>query len=116
MNHIMFGEIGAWLYKAPGGIKPDENQPGFKHVLLEPHFMEGLSSFEANHEGPYGKITSSWARDQQHINYKVSIPANSSATVKLPSFKGQKIYLNGKLMSSPVFNLNAGNHEIRLER
>ena len=116
MNHIMFGEIGAWLYKAPGGIKPDENQPGFKQVILEPHFMEGLSSFEANHEGPYGKITSSWTRDQQHINYKVSIPANSSATVKLPSFKGQKIYLNGKLMPSPVFNLNAGNHEIRLER
>ena len=23
MNHIMFGEIGAWMYKALGGIKPD---------------------------------------------------------------------------------------------
>ena len=28
-NHIMFGEINAWYYKALGGIFPDENQPGF---------------------------------------------------------------------------------------
>lgn len=115
MNHIMFGEIGAWLYKAPGGIKPDENEPGFKHVLLEPHFVEGLNAFEASHDGPYGKISSSWTKNDQKINYKVSIPANSSATVKLTAVKGQKIYLNGKLMAQAIFNLKAGNHEIRLE-
>ncbi|RYZ49001.1 MAG: alpha-rhamnosidase, partial [Sphingobacteriales bacterium] len=34
LNHMMFGEIGAWLYKGLGGIKPDEMAPGFKNVLL----------------------------------------------------------------------------------
>ena len=57
MNHIMFGEIGAWLYKAPGGIKPDEKQPGFKHILLNPKVVEGLTYFEASHEGPYGQLS-----------------------------------------------------------
>ena len=47
MNHIMFGEIGAWLYKALGGIRPDPDQPGFKNILLEPHFVKGLDHFEA---------------------------------------------------------------------
>jgi alpha-L-rhamnosidase len=27
LNHIMFGDIGAWLYRGIGGIKPDELQP-----------------------------------------------------------------------------------------
>ena len=34
LNHIMFGEIGAWMYKAPGGINPDEENPGFRNIFL----------------------------------------------------------------------------------
>jgi alpha-L-rhamnosidase len=84
MNHIMFGEIGAWLYKGPGGIRPDPAAPGFRHVLLEPHFVAGLDHFEAEHEGPYGRIRSAWRRRGKRITYEVTVPANSSATVVLP--------------------------------
>src|SRR5690606_15827968 len=34
MNHVMFGEVAAWLYKCPGGIKPDPMAPGFKNILF----------------------------------------------------------------------------------
>ncbi len=97
MNHIMFGEIGAWLYKAPGGIKPDPRQPGFKHILLEPHFVKGLDHFEASHNGPYGIIRSSWKRVGKGIEYRVTIPPNSSATVKLSVDPSLRIYLDGQL-------------------
>jgi len=80
MNHIMFGEIGAWMYKAPGGIFPDEEKPGFKNVILKPQFVTGLDKFEARHESPYGTIVSSWERDGDDIIYRVIIPANSTAT------------------------------------
>ncbi|MDD4109242.1 MAG: alpha-L-rhamnosidase C-terminal domain-containing protein, partial [Prolixibacteraceae bacterium] len=83
MNHIMFGEINAWYYKALGGIFPDENQPGFKNVILKPNFVEGLEQFEASHTGPYGKIISSWERRGDRIRYRVTIPANSSADICL---------------------------------
>lgn len=83
-NHIMFGEIGAWLYKGIGGIRPDETAPGFKNTLLEPHFVAGLSHFEAWHESPYGRITSSWKRKGKTVVYTVTIPANATATLKLP--------------------------------
>lgn len=79
MNHIMFGEIGAWMYKAPGGIFPDEDKPGFKNVILKPQFVTGLDKFEARHEGPYGTIVSSWERDGDEIIYRVIIPAGSTA-------------------------------------
>ena len=96
MNHIMFGEIGAWLYKAPGGIKPDPSLPGFKRVILEPYFVEGLNSFKATHDGPYGKISSSWKRSGKGIVYTVTIPANSSGLVKLKAGKARKITMDGK--------------------
>jgi alpha-L-rhamnosidase len=114
MNHIMFGEIGAWLYKALGGIKPDPGQPGFKHILLEPHFVKGLDHFEASHNGPYGMIRSSWKRVGKGIEYKVTIPPNSSATVKLSVDPSLRIYLDGQLQPAtggiPEKNVKAGTY------
>jgi alpha-L-rhamnosidase len=95
LNHIMFGEINAWFYKALGGIKPDSNHPGFKNVLLEPHFVEGLDQFYAEHDGPYGKIVSSWKKENDKIIYQVTIPANSSATIKLDA---ETTTVNGKTL------------------
>jgi alpha-L-rhamnosidase len=40
LNHIMFGEISAWMYKSLGGIYPDEENPGFKNVILRPKFAK----------------------------------------------------------------------------
>jgi alpha-L-rhamnosidase len=80
MNHIMFGEIGAWMYKAPGGIFPDEEKPGFKNVILKPQFVTGLEKFDARYESPYGTIVSSWERDGDDIIYRAIIPASSTAT------------------------------------
>ena len=99
MNHIMFGEIGAWLHKGLGGIKPDSKQPGFKNILLEPHFVEGLDHFEATHEGPYGKIVSSWKKKNGRIIYTIVVPPNSGATITLPAMKNQALYENGKLIN-----------------
>ena len=87
MNHIMFGEINAWYYKALGGIFPDENQPGFKNVILKPNFVKGLDHFEAQYESPYGVIVSSWERKGKKIHYKIVVPANSTARLYLPGGK-----------------------------
>ncbi|MGC9353228.1 MAG: family 78 glycoside hydrolase catalytic domain, partial [Mariniphaga sp.] len=83
MNHIMFGEINAWYYKALGGIFPDEKNPGFKNIILKPHFVPGLEHFEASHEGPYGTIVSSWKKKGKTVEYSVSVPANSTAVLYL---------------------------------
>jgi alpha-L-rhamnosidase len=85
MNHIMFGEIGAWFYKGIGGIFPDPENPGFKNVILKPNFISSLDHFEASHNGPYGKIISKWERSGDNLVYSVSIPPNSSATLYLLS-------------------------------
>lgn len=116
LNHIMFGEIGAWYYKALGGLKPDATQPGFKNILLEPHFVKGLNSFQTTHNGPYGEIQSNWKRDEKKVIYQVVIPANSTASVKL---QGSEISRDGKVVyqlkkagnNIYVTNLTAGTFE-----
>jgi len=112
MNHIMFGEIGAWLYKSPGGIKPDEKQPGFKHVILDPQVMDGLDSFEASHIGPYGKIISAWKKTEKGAQYNISIPANSTATFNIDLPPGSNIFVNGKINNKSKIDLPAGQYII----
>ncbi|MEP6747842.1 MAG: family 78 glycoside hydrolase catalytic domain [Bacteroidota bacterium] len=101
MNHIMFGEIDAWFYKALGGIKPDPAQPGFKHTLLKPNFPAGLDSFSCYHIGPYGKIASSWKRKGATIDYSITIPANSSATLTI---------------QNKVYQISSGTHNYNIKQ
>lgn len=90
-NHMMFGEIGAWFYKGLGGIFPDENQPGFKHVILRPNFIKDLKHFDAQFNSPRGMIESNWKWNRTNIEYSVTIPANCSATLYLPdNIRGEK--------------------------
>ncbi len=84
LNHIMFGEVSAWFFKALGGIKPDPAQPGFKNILLHPNFVTGLTHATVSHRSPYGEIVSKWERKKKDIIYSVTIPANSTADLYLP--------------------------------
>jgi alpha-L-rhamnosidase len=84
LNHIMFGEIGAWLFKGLGGIFPDPGQPGFRHILLRPHFVKGLSAFTTTHDSPYGRIGSSWKTEGGVLVYTAVVPPGATATLELP--------------------------------
>ena len=125
MNHIMFGEINAWFYKGLGGIFPDEEQPGFKNVILKPNFVNGLDRFESSYKGTYGTIVSSWERKGKTIEYYTIIPPNSSAVLHL---EGKKITENNhSLENNPqieiveqannqfILKLKAGNYRFKIK-
>jgi alpha-L-rhamnosidase len=115
LNHMMFGEIGGWFFKGLGGILPDEAHPGFKNVLLKPNFVSGLNYFNASHDGPYGKIVSSWARKDRGVIYNVTIPANSSATITFPNLAKAKVYLNDVLITnSSNYKIAAGSYQFKI--
>ena len=104
-NHMMFGEIGAWLYKGLGGIFPDPRQPGFKHIILKPNFPKDLNQFEASHNSPYGQIVSKWKKEKKNIIYDIEIPANSEATLYLPA----------NIQGDNIMKLEAGSHSLKLK-
>ncbi len=84
-NHIMFGDISAWFYKALPGINPDPAAPGFKHFIIKPHPVGGLTYAKASYESVRGRIVSDWRIKDGRFTLTVTIPANTTATVSLPT-------------------------------
>lgn len=111
LNHIMFGEIGAWMHKTLGGIKPDEQQAGFKHFTVGPNFL--LAEADCSHDSPYGRISSSWKIKGNKIKYTLLIPAGTSADVSFAD-NAKVQTLDGKAATAQTFKLNAGKHEFEL--
>ena len=83
-NHIMFGDISAWFYKALAGINLDPANPAFKHILIKPNVVGGLTSARASYDSVRGRIVSDWKTDREGFHLAVTVPANATATVSLP--------------------------------
>ncbi len=120
-NHYAYGAIGDWLYKYVAGIDFDPEQPGYKHFSLAPHPGGGLTHARAVYQSMYGEIKSDWKIENNEMVYEVTIPANTTATITLPSATPGKVLLNsGSLSSKSVdaqekngnttFNLGSGNY------
>lgn len=91
-NHMMFGEIGGWFYKALGGLYPDESKPGFRQFILRPNFVKELEDFEMNYSSVCGDIVSKWRWDNNRVIYDVVVPPNTTAILYLPdNIRGKKI-------------------------
>jgi len=83
-NHYSLGSVGAWLYSGAAGIQPDESNPGYKHFFLNPQFTTRLSEVKASIDSPYGLILSHWQVRGDQLDYEVTIPPNTIATLALP--------------------------------
>jgi alpha-L-rhamnosidase len=95
-NHIMFGDISAWFYKALAGINPDPAMPAFKHFIIKPNIVGGLTSAQASYDSVRGRIASDWKAKDGHFDLTVTIPANTTATVYVPMANAAPIKEEGK--------------------
>lgn len=85
-NHVMIlGDLLIWFYEDLAGIKNDPSSVAFKKILMEPVFPEKLNHVKASYISPYGKIESHWIRNGDKLEWNISIPANTTATIKLPA-------------------------------
>ena len=84
-NHYAYGAIGEWLYNYVAGIRLNPFHPGYKHFFLEPHPGGGLTNANATFQSMYGEIKSSWKIENGNMVYDVKVPANTTASVTLPS-------------------------------
>ncbi|HWH71749.1 MAG TPA: alpha-L-rhamnosidase C-terminal domain-containing protein, partial [Candidatus Sulfotelmatobacter sp.] len=97
-NHVMLvGDLVIWLYEYLAGIKPDPNQPAFKHVVMKPELVGDLTSVKAAHRSPYGWITSQWSKDNGAFRWEITVPANTTATLFVPADSAAQVQEQGKL-------------------
>ena len=93
-NHIMFGDISAWLYKNLAGITLDINSPeniAFKHILIRPRITKDLQYVKANYKSIRGNIKSEWHIKGNTCELNVEIPANTTATIYIPTSDSSSI-------------------------
>ena len=93
-NHYAYGAIGKWMYQVVAGIGIDPEQPGYKHIIINPRPGKGLTSAWATHTSLYGEITSGWDLDGGMMTMEVRIPANTSATIHIPG-ESADVLING---------------------
>lgn len=82
-NHYSFGAIGAWMFSDVLGI--DNAEPGYKKINLKPIVGGGLTYAKGNYESVYGTICSDWSIDGTELTYRCTVPANTTATLYLPT-------------------------------
>jgi len=83
-NHYAYGAIGDWLYRVVAGLEIDPEEPGYKHVLVQPQPGGELTSARAELNTMYGPTVSAWEIDGARFRLDVTIPPNTHATVRLP--------------------------------
>ena len=96
-NHVMLlGDLIIWFFENLAGIKANPEKPGFKEIIMDPSFVEGLDSVDATYHSVYGLIKSRWSKEKGRIVWNITIPANTTAVVYFPSDKMEDILENGK--------------------
>lgn len=87
-NHFALGSVGEWYYAYLAGLQPDPERPGFRHVVVAPHPIEGLQWAEASIQTMYGQLTNRWEMINGQFRLDISVPANCSAEVHIPVTHG----------------------------
>jgi alpha-L-rhamnosidase len=84
LNHYSKGAVVSFLHRYVAGIELLDEHPAYRHFRVEPRPGGGLTSAEAIHDSPYGRIESSWHTADGRFRLTVVVPPGTTAEVRLP--------------------------------
>ena len=80
--HNCYNGIGIWFYQALAGIRPDPQQPGYKHFFIDPQPCEGVDWVRCTKPTQYGDIKVEVKSEKLKVkSVKLIIPTGTTATV-----------------------------------
>ena len=97
-NHYAYGAIGDWMYRVMAGLDADE--PGYKSLLIKPNPGGGFTQASATLQTLYGPAASRWQREENTLTMEIEIPANTTATILVPTSDVSSITEGGKPLPS----------------
>ncbi len=91
------GAVGMWMYQSVLGIRPDPAGPGFKRFILapQPDIGSGLTSAQGYFDCVHGRIGSEWKVEDGKFVLRAEIPANTMATVFIPTSNAKSVEESG---------------------
>ncbi|MFI1335180.1 family 78 glycoside hydrolase catalytic domain [Streptomyces sp. NPDC020845] len=87
-NHFMLGVIDGWFTGSLAGIRQTDDSIGYRRLLFAPAVVGDLTSAAASYTTPYGPARSSWRRDGSAYRLTVTVPAGTTAEVRVPATSG----------------------------
>ncbi|HET7016350.1 MAG TPA: family 78 glycoside hydrolase catalytic domain [Streptosporangiaceae bacterium] len=84
-NHYALGSVGEWIYRFLLGIDQAPGTAGFCDLVLRPHPGGSVGSARGSYRSVRGPISVGWERSGGQFTYRVELPPNVTATVRLPS-------------------------------
>ncbi len=91
-NHPMFGSISEWFYRSLLGI--NASAPGFANFEIKPQPAGDLAWAKGYYDAVVGRISSDWKIEGTRFFLKVSVPANTQATIFVPSLPEKSVLEN----------------------
>ncbi len=85
------GTPNPWIFKTLIGINADPLNPGFEKILIKPYIPNDMRCAKGSTHTIKGIVESSWEKTNGSILLKVSIPANTTALVYLPTSDPSKV-------------------------
>jgi alpha-L-rhamnosidase len=123
-NHANLGTCTEWFYRSVLGI--DAAEPGFGKLLLKPEPGGNLAWARGYYDSPHGRIGSDWKIASGQFVWNVRIPANTTATVRVPAKEPASVTEGGKPLqrvadlkvvsrepSAVVVKIGSGSYEFR---
>jgi alpha-L-rhamnosidase len=98
LNHYSFGAVGEYLYRIIGGISQDK--PGYKSIRIEPIIKDGLTHATTTYRSIQGEIATAWKTEGKSLTLDVTIPANTDASVYIPTKNPNLVTESGTTMAN----------------
>ncbi|WP_283682817.1 alpha-L-rhamnosidase [Parablautia sp. Marseille-Q6255] len=102
-NHPMYGAVGVCFYKYFAGILADEEQPGFKNVIIRPVIPEALKHVEACVDTMRGRVANTWFVGEHSFKMKTQLPFNTTARIYIPKANANTVYTNIKVNGRDIY-------------
>ena len=100
-NHYAYGSCSEWMFRSILGI--DTDGAGFRKIIMKPQFGHGLSWARGHYDSIRGRISSAWKLADGVLEWSISVPANTTATIYIPSSDITERNMNA--MDSPGISL-----------
>ncbi len=94
--HYSFGAVYQWMVENLGGIRTDG--PAYRRLLIAPELDPSLTFADTTYDSISGPIETHWSRNGGNLRLRVSVPANTTATVRIPGVTPEHLYEGAKLV------------------
>ena len=93
----MFGSVSEWFFKALAGIQAAPDAVGFDKIIIRPRITGDLTWVKAGYKSVRGEIAVDWRLGKKDFKLNVTIPANTIATIYIPTDTPEKVVESGKV-------------------